>query len=231
MVQRSVYLYGDWESYDSDTLLRLLRPEWVVFDIGSYFGYYALLASRRCAKVFAFEPYPPSYALLSENKRLNGFENLTTLSMAITDRNGVESFRTPPAFNQGSGGLTTPRDGGVQVPTTSLDAFVRGAQLDRVDLVKIDVEGSEVFALMGARETIQRFRPVLMIEVDPGKLAMLGQRPEGLLAVIDDLGYVGYRATRVGLLPFNPTSDIDGFVNVFCFPREVDIKPVLGRRG
>lgn len=221
IVQRSVYLYGNWESYDTCQVLKLLKPEWIIFDIGAYFGYYAMLACRHAGtggKVFAFEPYPQSYKLLSENKRLNAFNNLTTIKLAVTNRNAVETFRVPPIYNQGSGGLAGTDHGTLSLETTTLDDFVHNHHLTRLDFIKMDIEGSEVFALAGGQETIQRFRPILMIELDPAKLNMLGQTSEGLIHAIHDLGYRIYRTTKFGLQRFQKADGINGFINLFCFP-------------
>lgn len=227
VVQRSVYLYGEWESYDSRELLKLLRPEWVIFDIGAYFGYYALLACRYTgmrARVFAFEPYPPSYGLLCENKKLNAFDNLTTVNSAISDQRGVHAFRVPPSYNQGSGGIAVTEDGAVLVQVTTLDDFVRQHALNRLDFIKIDVEGSEVHALLGGQDTIERFQPIMMVELDPGKLVKLGETPENLLRLIHTLGYRTYISTRFGLVPFEKPDGIDGFINLFCFPSK-EVQP------
>ena len=221
IVQRSVYLYGDWESSDTCQVLKLLKPDWVIFDIGSYFGYYALLACRHSGprgKVFAFEPFSQNYNFLCENKRLNAFNNLTTINLAVTDRKGVQTFRVPPTFNQGSGGLAGTEHGALYVQTTTLDDFVHNNHLTRLDFIKMDVEGSEVLALAGGKETIQRFQPILMIELDPGKLNKLNQTPQGLIRAISDLGYKIYRVTEFGLERFQKADGVNDFINLFCFP-------------
>jgi hypothetical protein len=123
----------------------------------------------------------------------------------------------PPIYNQGSGGLAG-SEGTLSLATTTLDDFVQNHLLTRLDFIKMDIEGSEVFALAGGQKTIQRFRPILMIELDPAKLNMQGQTAEGLLHAINDLGYTIYRTPKFGLQRFNKADGINGFINLFCFP-------------
>lgn len=225
MVQRSVYLYGDWESYDSREFIRALKPDGVVLDIGAYFGYYSMLACRYAgpqASVYAFEPFPKSFAMLEENKRLNGFDSMVCVNLAISDQPAEWSFRVAPTSNLGSGGLTSnpsPK-GSNRVTATTVDHFVAEKGLDRVDLIKMDVEGAEVRALAGAEKTLRRFRPVMMVELDPGKLKLLGETPQHLVRRIGDLGYRMFCAGPSGLQPIPDPETVSGFINLFCFPSE-----------
>jgi FkbM family methyltransferase len=225
MVQRSVYLYGDWESYDSREFIRALKPDGVVLDIGAYFGYYSMLACRHAgpkASVYAFEPFPKNFEILEENKRLNGFDSLVCVNLAVADRASEWSFRVAPTTNLGSGGLTanTATNGANQVRAITVDDFVAQQGLDRVDLIKMDVEGAEVLALAGAGKTLRRFRPVMMVELDPGKLKLLGETPQHLVQRIRDLGYRMFCADRRGLQPVPNPETVSGFINLFCFPAD-----------
>lgn len=122
-----------------------------MLDIGSYFGYYAMLACRYAgpgASVYAFEPFPKSFEMLKENKRLNGFDPLVCVNLAVSDQPGEWAFRVAPMANLGSGRLTSGATPGraIRVSATTVDDFVVRQGLDRVDLIKLDVEGAEVRA-------------------------------------------------------------------------------------
>lgn len=223
MVQRNVYLYGDWESYDSREFIRLLKTDSVVLDIGSYFGYYAILACRYAGpgvSVYAFEPFPKSFEMLKENKRLNGFDQMICVNLAVADQPGEWAFRVAPMANLGSGGLTSGPGHAHRVSATTVDDFVGQKGLNRVDVIKLDVEGAEVRALAGAEKTLRRFRPVMMVELDPGKLKLLGETARRLIQVIGDLGYHMSCAGRKGLEPVPDPETLSSFVNLFCFPSD-----------
>ena len=223
MVQRAVHLFGEWEGDDTREMLKLVRPGMVMFDVGAYFGYYGLLAALHggpTARVVAFEPFAPNFAMLAANKALNGFANVELVNQAVADVPGELTFRTPPDSNRGSGGLELAANAGSgpRVAVTTLDAFVAANGIDRLDLIKMDVEGAEVRALAGARATLQRFSPVLMIELDPGKLAKLHTTPGTLYDTLIGLDYRCYRATPRGLTPFATPDSVTDFINLFCFP-------------
>ena len=143
---------------------------------------------------------------------------------------GEFTFRAPPDSNRGSGGLELAADAGSgpRVGVTTLDAYVTAHAIERLDLIKMDVEGAEVRALAGARASLARLRPVLMIELDPGKLAKLGATPRELFTAIVQLGYRCYRANRHGLAAFDTPDQVGDFINLFCFPT-AGPQPIVSR--
>ena len=110
-------------------------------------------------------------------------------------------------------------DGSQTIQVTTLDAFVQQERLSRVDLIKIDIEGSEVALLEGARETIERFRPVFMIEVNPSALQRFSKTSSDVIELLGKHRYRMSCATRAGTL--RPLSRLPVYgeePNVFAFP-------------
>ena len=162
----------------TDPVLRALRPHvgddgWC-FDVGANIGLYSLglaaLAPR--GRVFAFEPSPGSAEFLRANLRRNQAENVEVFATALADREGTVSFHDVPFFTAGS---FTAEEGTwlgsdavgstlVQVPCTTLDAFVEDHAVERVDLLKIDVEGAELAVLEGGVKTLAAHRPTVVME-------------------------------------------------------------------
>ncbi len=200
-VARSIYYLGDWEHWDTLYLNRTILPGWTVIDVGSNLGYHALLASRLVGPggtVFAFEVAPSTYQALLKNIKLNAARNIFPFQVALSDSCGWASLIENPQddYNQiapaGEPGCT-------QVPSLTLDRFVREHQVARVDLIKVDIEGAEHKFLLGARNTIKQFRPIIAIELNPKTLAAYGATVADL---VDDLeGYHLYRATWRGFGP------------------------------
>lgn len=75
------------------------------------------------------------------------------------------------------------------MPLETIDQLVARSDLDRLDLVKLDIEGSEVDALDGATATIERFHPTIMLEAEEARLASQGRSKEDLARALDELGY------------------------------------------
>ena len=136
-----------------------IREGDVVFDLGAYVGTFTRYAlSRGAEKVIAFEPEPTHIAFLKqtfaaeiESGRVHIVECAAWRETATLHFNcdSVVSHVVP--------------GGGIEVPATTVDAITEKLQLQRVDFIKADIEGAERHALVGARRTLQQFRPRLAI--------------------------------------------------------------------
>ena len=225
-VQRTVFYRGDWDDDEVRLVLALLPEDGVFLDVGAYFGWYSLVvASEKAgATVHAFEPVPASGARLEENRRLNVIGNVTLHRAAVGAEEGTAEIELPPASNGGSAHLSSasgdaPRE---KVRVTTLDSVVEEEELARVDVVKIDVEGAEVEVLRGARRMLERFRPELVMELNPSALRERGAEPRELLDALAELGYETYEIGRRGVLAPFGHRDLSrpelarGYVNLFC---------------
>ena len=173
---------------------RLLRPGMVVLDVGSHVGYFALLSARHVGqegRVYAFEPEPANYDLLSNNIELNGYANITAIQTAVSNELGTTTLFLSGLDN---GRHSTfrhglPEKGSVEVESTTIDAFCQAEGWPPVDLVKIDVEGAEAKVLEGMANLLDR-RPELKIimEFSPSLLLGSGIEPSRLLQCLADRG-------------------------------------------
>jgi len=224
-VQRRLLYHGEFDRNDFRELSSRLPASPVFLDIGAYFGYYALKVRQAHgpgAVVHAFEPFPRNFALLEEDRALNGFGDVHIHRAALSDRDGTVAFEVPPCHNGGIGHIARADAAGgevVQVNCTTLDRFVAQEKLARVDGIKLDVEGAELSVIEGGAETLKRFRPVLLMEYNPPCLNRLGTAPERVLERLADLGYGIFRATRSGLRPFCGLLPGECYINVFCIPQ------------
>ncbi len=217
IVQRKLYYHGGFDVHDVRELMTRVPAGGVFFDIGSYFGYYSLLAAQRGARVCAFEPDPANFALLARNIALNSLDQkIRAIPLALSDAPGRARFVAAPADNRGTGHLAGANETGGEVTLTTLDAFVAEQGLERLDAVKLDVEGVECRVLAGGRETLRRFRPAMLMELNPPCLERAGSSEQALLAAVSDLGYRPMRATARGLVPF--TARTEDYANLICLP-------------
>jgi len=188
----------------------------VMLDVGANYGYYCVTIASRLRQnctIHAFEPNGVIFERLRKNLALNGARAVIAHQMGLSDQEGTAAI----VHVSGHSGATYLRPGhGVAV--TSLDRFCETASVDRLDLIKIDAEGAELRILTGGRATLERFRPVLLLELNAPTLEREHASPTDVLALLRSLGYRVYsvkpkREITLGdALPFT-------VLNVLCLPR------------
>jgi FkbM family methyltransferase len=151
-----------------------IRPDSVCLDVGANIGLYSLGLSSLApkGKIYAFEPSPSAYGHLQSNLRTNGAANVDACQLAVSDTTGTVHFHDFSFFSAGSfssdeGSLLSSESYGSQsfeAATTTIDEFVADRQLDRVDFIKVDVEGAELSVLAGAEKTLATYRPATVLE-------------------------------------------------------------------
>ena len=149
-----------------------LAPDAIVADVGANIGVVSALLSGLCPKgrIYAFEPVAENYAHLAANVAANALENVTVQQVALFDIDGEIEVE----YDGGYPGGSHVGEGGTAVPALRFDTWAHHQSLDRLDLVKVDVEGAELAVLDGAAETLRRFRPIVVIECNPVTLARFG---------------------------------------------------------
>lgn len=160
----------------------------VVFDIGSNIGMTAVIAAKSgAAKVYAFEPDPNVFPLLLETIKANVVV-VDAHNIALGAREASLSFFSNPDSTSASHLVTEDTLGHSPTGTVEMstfDAFVKSQGIEKIDLIKIDVEGFEIDVLRGAQDTIARLKPSLLIEFNA--FTMVGFRdinPRDLLRLL-----------------------------------------------
>lgn len=220
-VGRSIYYLGDWEHWDTIYWRRTIKPGWTVVDVGANLGYYALLASRLIGpqgRVFAFEPTPSTYQVLLENIGLNRARNIAPYQVAMCDFCGSVSVIEQEVDGWNRIGLDG-EPGAHRVPSLTLDRFVDEQKLERIDMIKVDIEGAEHKFLQGARATIKSFRPIIAVELKPSALATFGATVGDLTKELN--GYELYRATWRGFGPLKSLPKMGQTFNAVALPRDL----------
>jgi len=188
----SLFWLGRLDYWDVEHLRRRVAPGSVVFDVGANFGYYGLTLARHLNKqcrVYSFEPEPANFARLTYHVEANGMSGVVLPKrLGLADQAGFATLSQRPG-NSGSANLDL-TDDPAGVSLTTLDDFVASERLDRLDLMKVDVEGFEERVIRGGRETLARFHPLIFIELEPARLALKGS---SVPAVVDLLTQAGYR--------------------------------------
>ena len=168
----------------------------VFFDIGANKGEFCFVAEKLVdpANIYAFEPNPGLSSVLKAV-----FPAIHVHSIAISDKTGTSSFKVPSVHNQSDTTLGTLETNYKEenetshqtfpVKTGTLDDFVKNNPIRRIDLIKIDVEGHEMAVIKGAGETISKFRPQLIVEIEERH-----HRDQSLAALIKPYFDMGYNA-------------------------------------
>lgn len=149
-------------------LVRRFKEKPIFIDVGAHQGCYSLALYPYCRLIVAIEPDALNYHFLKSNLMINNVKNCITVNCAAGSFNGFAELHISElsgyhTIKKGRGCLFRKRG---RVPVYSLDTLLLDKLLiDRIDLVKIDVEGAEADVLMGMRKIIERFKPVILIEV------------------------------------------------------------------
>lgn len=185
-----IYLNGGASDDSIAQLFRdYLEPNMVAFDCGAHIGEYTIQFSQLVGsegQVHAFEPDPRMYVYLTANVAQNRLLNAVVNRVGLGNQEGTASFLLQHDATTSSLSRYAERSGigEVQIRTTTLDGYVRSRGLQRVDALKIDVEGAEAELVDGARELLSKFRPGLVfVECD---------RHGNVAAVVTTLQAAGY---------------------------------------
>ena len=197
---RTSYVLGTYEPAVAGALREAVRPGDCCFDVGAHIGYYAIMMSRlagRGGQVVAFEPLPVNFEMLQNNISLNSLLNVALEQAALSDKN--ERLRLTFALENGltmtpsaSGYNVEGQAGTIDVQAFSLDSYV--SRLGRSpNLILIDVEAAELAALRGARDTLEKAHPKLLIEIHGWDNGSAGHEVERYLSNL------GYRSQLIGV--------------------------------
>lgn len=175
---------GRYERRLGMLLARLVGPEDRMLDVGAHIGAVSLVlaALAPAGRVDAFEPSAASAGRLRANALANGLANLHVHQVAVLEAPGTAHLRQTP-FSAGSFVSLGARDALAEpVAALSIDAWAEEAGPERLDLLKIDVEGAELRVLAGAARTIARLHPSIVVECNPPALRRVdGAGPEDLV--------------------------------------------------
>jgi FkbM family methyltransferase len=178
----------EYEPHVTTELLGLLRPSQVVVDVGANIGYFTMLAASRIGpsgRVIAFEPNPDNCALIRNGIEANGFVNVDLHAYGVAD---IDSDFAIDITGSNGALRQERRAGDVIVRTVILDSYL--AHENRMDIVKMDIEGFEGRALRGMRQLLERHRPVIFTEFSPAELQRRSHiEPRAFIGELQAAGY------------------------------------------
>jgi FkbM family methyltransferase len=201
MIGREILTAGVWELEVWQSISDGLSAGAVFLDVGAHIGYYSLKASVRVGeggKVISFEPNPRTLEQLRANIVASHAANVIVEPIAGTDSEQMLTlYDSTSEGNSGASSLALTNADELRrgvlpsyaVRGRPIDQVVSELSLQRVDVIKVDVEGAEYLVLRGLRETLRRFHPKVVIEVVPFQLAAMNATAEDLVSLMKELGY------------------------------------------
>lgn len=226
-VSNQVFWRG-WQGYEPETIplfYKLAEKSAVTFDVGSYVGFFTLLAAHANsnARVFAFEPMPAIYQRLVQHIELNDLKNVTTTFGAVGTEEGeaeffhVEGFDLPTSsslsfeFVKNTEHITS-----TKVKVFQLDKFAQENGVEKIDLMKVDTETTEPDVLIGAKGLLGKHQPDIICEVLAGRAE--GQK---LKEILTPFGYDFYLLTHDGAIKKDEIEGHPEFLN-YLFTKKSD---------
>jgi FkbM family methyltransferase len=220
---------GVYEPFETDLLKKLIKPGSVVLDIGANIGYYTLLFAKLVGpegRVYAFEPDPTNMELLKKNIAVNGYQNVIMEQKALSDHSGtIQLFLNDG--NKSDHRIFDSGDGrqAINIETISLDEYFSSLDVN-IDLIKIDIQGAEIIAFQGMRQTLAANTELQLIsEFFPLAIHKFGRQPEEHLDILEEVGFTFFnidednsKVTEISKksLLENFTEENRGCANILC---------------
>ena len=208
-IMREVCFTGRYEPQETALLQRILRPGMTFVDVGANWGYFTLAAAHGVGpggRVISVEADPWACRALRANVARNRLDQVTVLEMAASDRLGALWLQQYEANANDSGNYgvtsttTVAADGRrFKVLARALDQALDEVEVNRIDLLKMDIEGGEGRALIGLhRRLTERRVERILLEIHPQHLLDQGSSAE---CVVSELRAYGYQAWTIDHSP------------------------------
>ena len=196
---------GNYESDLVAAIRSFVRPGMLCCDLGANIGYFSMIMAHARAEVFAFEPFPKNFKLLTRNIAENHFdERVRAFPAAVTNHSGTSRLHVDCQESDNVGMFVSEGNGIVdgfrqlEIDTVELDSVVPEGH--RVDCIKMDIEGSEPRALAGMKKILMRDKPRIFFEFNPQAIREHSKTDPAEL--LDDMRRFGYKITTVAGVDF-----------------------------
>jgi FkbM family methyltransferase len=199
-LQLLIYYLGTFEPYCLPYLRNCISEGGTVVDVGANIGVYTLesaVSVGRSGRVIAIEAAPSHAKSLRENIQLNALQNIHVAETAVGAFPGRATLTRSNKDNLGMFSLgEIDGDETHTVSLTTIDDLLDGYNISALDLMKMDIEGSEYNALRGAERTIKKYHPAILIELNDVALKACGSSTGEVIRLLYELNYRGWEIRR-----------------------------------
>lgn len=199
--------FNKYEESESELMIKVcdfLRDDFTFVDVGANVGWYSTMLSKRYSnsRVFSFEPITPVFEQLKKNIELNELNNCYAFNLGLSDEKGELKFYFDENFSGKTSLAKTAENGVIEVSAKldTLDQYsLEVESLDKIDLIKCDIEGAEIKFVHGALKSIDNYRPVVFMELLRKWCAKFNYHPNDVIDIFRSVGYQCYGISDNGL--------------------------------
>lgn len=199
---------GDYESFLKKVFKDHIKVGDKILDVGANIGFHSLYFSELVGvkgSVISFEPVPVNFKKLTYNIELNGFKNITPKNIALGNKNEQLSISADEESNNPGSYNLFNQDGNVLINCFIGDEIIED---QKIDFIKIDVEGYENFVIDGLIKTINRDRPKIVFEYDSNYYQKTNLPVDFIFALLKPLNYVFFEISIQGLIEIKETINV-----------------------
>lgn len=221
-VPRLLYFAGANEPEEMQLVQSEFHKDWIALDIGAHIGSYTLFMAHLLdpsqGRVYAFEPSPHNFEKLKHHTLINKLNHVEIYNMAVGSEDGEIDFYLASQNNSSMSSMYRKEQGyqKTTVPVCTLEHFVHEKKIQRLNFIKMDVEGAEPDVIEGGRDVLLHFAPHMLLELNGILLSRRGSHPGEMVKLLQSLNYSVFPIDR-------PTKELSphelsptDFVNVFC---------------
>lgn len=176
-------------------LKKLVKDNFVIIDVGSNIGQTAMTLANTSFEnvmIYGFEPDPVNYAKAVKNLELNTFNNIKYQNFGLGSQKGELYLKIDTPSNRGGNRIDQQNisENSIKIQIEKLDDVVSKMNIEKIDLIKMDVEGFEHEVLKGSVNILKKYKPLLFIEIDDGNLLQQGSSSIHLINYLNSIGYM-----------------------------------------
>jgi FkbM family methyltransferase len=237
-VESRVFSPEGFEKHLCFLFSRIVGDGYNVIDVGANCGLHTVGFAKSAGmdgKVWAFEPVLYSFEKLQLNLAINGLSNTVCVNAALGENKSTVKMNVakPDSYYLGNSSIVKNEkfdslDASgeldlVEVEMLTMDEYFSTQEIDRLDFIKIDVEGYEINVLRGATKTLEKFKPVIVMEYSQSRLTHLGideSEFSGILNQYTCYEIIGsrYRSENYALVPYGFDRKMS-FADLLCVPK------------
>jgi FkbM family methyltransferase len=217
--------FDEYEKGDSFMIHRLIGKDFTVFDIGANIGWYSMNIAKQIetGNIICFEPVPQTFGLLKKNIQINGFKNIEINNLGLGEKEGEHIFYVSQNTSVSSSSANITQDANsnqISCKVTTLDKFVSEKSIPKIDFIKCDVEGAELFVYKGGLETINKFKPIVFSEMLRKWSAVFGYHPNDIITLFTELNFSCFFNEEDKLVEIKSIVDSTAATNFFFLHNE-----------
>lgn len=218
------FIYFSFPDVAINNFISRLKPTDQIIDVGTNIGYTTLQFSKACQRgnVISVEPSPSLFKTLTNHLHLNSASNVSAFNIGLAEKEKTAKLYQVSENNSGMNRILDDPAGlsaSESIILKTLDQLVEETKTERVNAIKIDVEGYELNVLKGAYQTLKNKKPMLLVEVDDFNLKQQNASVKEMFELLASLDYSLFNAKTMQALDLNKDYS-EAHFDIICFPKK-----------